>query len=68
MKNNLSAQEYKALVISIGESMGALINISQALYVDFPDILPKELKPSETTIEQSSVLNRNRRRSRRQKP
>jgi hypothetical protein len=45
MKNNLSTQEYAALIGHIGESMGELIDISTSLHKTFPDIIPKELKP-----------------------
>jgi hypothetical protein len=45
MKNNLSDAEYKSLIMSIGESMAALIDISSALQARFPDIIPKELLP-----------------------
>jgi hypothetical protein len=45
MKNNLSDEEYKNQLISIGKSIGALIEISKYLYSRFPDICPKELQP-----------------------
>jgi hypothetical protein len=45
MKNNLSDDEFSRLVISIGESMSALIDISTHLHSSFPDIVPKELIP-----------------------
>jgi hypothetical protein len=45
MKNNLSPEEFSEAVISIGESMGALIDISSSLHSKFPDIVPKELLP-----------------------
>jgi hypothetical protein len=45
MKNNLSDQEFSKLVLSIGESMAALIDISTHLHSRFPDIVPKELLP-----------------------
>jgi hypothetical protein len=45
MKSNLSDPEYKRLVISIGNSMAALIDISSALHAEFPDITPKEMVP-----------------------
>jgi hypothetical protein len=46
MKNNLSEQDYSELVRSIGKSMGALIDISQALHKRYPDIVPNELRPT----------------------
>jgi hypothetical protein len=46
MKDNLSAEEFSALVKMIGRSMGALVDLSQSLYADFPDIVPKELRPA----------------------
>lgn len=45
MKNNLSPEEFSEAVISIGKSMGALIDISSSLHSKFPDIVPKELLP-----------------------
>lgn len=48
MKNNLSAPEYTALIGHIGASMGELIDISTSLHQQFPDIFPKELRPSGT--------------------
>ena len=45
MKNNLSDEEFSHLVISIGKSMSALIDISTHLHSNFPDIVPKELIP-----------------------
>jgi hypothetical protein len=46
MKNNLPSQEYDALIVHIGGSMGELIDISTSLHRQFPDIIPKELKPT----------------------
>src|SRR6266436_126757 len=46
MKNNLSPSEYSRLIKCIGESMAALGDLSNALYSEFPDIVPKELRPS----------------------
>ncbi|MGA2492040.1 MAG: hypothetical protein ABSF67_03715 [Roseiarcus sp.] len=46
MKNNLSSQEYDALIVRIGGSMGELIDISTSLHKQFPDIIPNELKPA----------------------
>ena len=48
MKNNLSPQEYDSLIGYIGGSMGELIDISTSLHKQFPDIIPKELKPVAT--------------------
>jgi hypothetical protein len=45
MKNNLSEDEFKKHVTSIGGSMAALIDISNHLYSLFPDIVPAELQP-----------------------
>ena len=44
MKNNLSSQEYDALIGHIGGSMGELVDISTSLHKQFPDIVPNELK------------------------
>jgi len=46
MKNNLPSQDYDVLIKYIGGSMGELIDISTSLHKTFPDIVPKELKPS----------------------
>ncbi|MGO9773129.1 MAG: hypothetical protein ACLPSW_27000 [Roseiarcus sp.] len=46
MKNNLPSTEYDALIGHIGGSMGELIDISTSLHKQFPDIIPRELKPS----------------------
>jgi hypothetical protein len=43
MKNNLSPEEFADLVLSIGKSMSALIDISSSLHSRFPDIIPREL-------------------------
>ena len=45
MRKNLSESESQLFVRSIGESMAALLDISTALYKQFPDIIPKELRP-----------------------
>lgn len=47
MKNNLSPEEYERYIYSIGTSAAELIDISNALYKEFPDIIPEELKPEE---------------------
>jgi hypothetical protein len=51
MKNNLSSEEFAKQVRLIGESMGALVEISCFLHSRFPDITPKELLPSVDDIE-----------------
>lgn len=45
MKRNLSSKEFSDLVLSIGKSMPALIDISSYLLSRFPDIIPRELLP-----------------------
>jgi hypothetical protein len=45
MKNNLSSEEFTDVVLSIGKSMSALIDISSYLHSKFPDIVSKELLP-----------------------
>ena len=45
MKNNLPEDEYSKLVMSIGESMSAVVDLSMSLYSQFPDIVPVELQP-----------------------
>jgi hypothetical protein len=45
MKNNLSPEEFAALIRSIGKSMGGLTELSSFLHSKFPDITPKELLP-----------------------
>lgn len=45
MKNNLSAEEYRRLVKLVGQSMAALVDLSRSLHSEFPDIIPKELRP-----------------------
>ena len=45
MKNNLSSEEFSDVVLSIGKSMSALIDISSSLHSKFPDIVSKELLP-----------------------
>ncbi len=44
MKNNLSEQESRKYIRHIGNSMAELFEISQDLYNQFPDIIPKELR------------------------
>jgi hypothetical protein len=45
LKNNLSSEEFSELVLSIGKSMSALIDISSSLHSRFPDTTPRELLP-----------------------
>jgi hypothetical protein len=45
MKGNLPREKYSQLIRCIGESMSALIDISDHLHSEFPDIVPKELQP-----------------------
>jgi hypothetical protein len=45
MKNNLSPDEFANLVVSIGSSMGELIELSSFLHSKFPNITPKEILP-----------------------
>ena len=45
MKGNLSKKEYSKLIKSIGESMGAVVELSNSLHAAHPDIVPKELRP-----------------------
>ena len=47
MKNNLTEEEYSGFIVLVGRSMAATIDISEALYSRFPEIEPKELRPSE---------------------
>jgi hypothetical protein len=44
-KMNLDDEEYKVIARQIGEAMGAIYEISNQLYSQYPDILPDELKP-----------------------
>jgi hypothetical protein len=46
MKNNLSDEEYSNVIKSIGQSMAALADVSTYLHSIFPDIVPKELRPT----------------------
>ena len=46
MKENLPQEEFAKLVKSIGQSMAALMDISQAIYAQHPDIVPDELRPT----------------------
>jgi hypothetical protein len=45
MKNNLSSEEFSEVVLSLGKSLSALIDISASLHSKFIDITPKELLP-----------------------
>jgi hypothetical protein len=46
VKNNCTEKEFKAIVRLIGSSMGGTIDISNSLYKEHPDIVPRELKPA----------------------
>jgi hypothetical protein len=46
MKNNFNPQEYDALVIHVGGAMAELIDISTSLHKQFPEIVPRELRPA----------------------
>ncbi|HEV3111335.1 MAG TPA: hypothetical protein VGY99_12655 [Candidatus Binataceae bacterium] len=41
---DLSDEEFKKYVQFIGRSMGETVKISDRLYKEFPDIVPRELK------------------------
>jgi hypothetical protein len=43
-KNNCTEQEFKRIARLIGSSMGGTIDISNALYEEHPDIVPRELR------------------------
>jgi hypothetical protein len=45
MKNNLLEHEYSELVRPIARAMAELIEISESVHSDFPDIVPKEMIP-----------------------
>lgn len=47
MKDNLSEEKYASLIQFVGQSMAETVYLSRALYSDFPDIVPKELRPPE---------------------
>lgn len=47
MKNNLSDEDYKKYLYLIGQSMGTLTDISIGLHTTYPDITPKELRPTD---------------------
>jgi hypothetical protein len=48
MRNNFSPQEYDALIGHIGGAMAELVDISTSLHKQFPDIVPRELKPDQS--------------------
>ncbi len=43
MKGTLQPDEFKALVVFIGEAMGGTVELSNRLYQAYPDITPPEL-------------------------
>ena len=43
MKGALSADEFKGLIVHIGEAMGGTVALSTSLYEAFPDIIPPGL-------------------------
>ena len=47
MQNNLSPEEFSDMILSIGKSMSALVDISSVLHSKFPNSIPKELLPSD---------------------
>jgi uroporphyrinogen-III decarboxylase len=44
VKNNCTEAESKRIIRQIGAAMGETIDISNALYQEHPDIVPRELK------------------------
>jgi hypothetical protein len=44
-KNNCTEKEFRQIVRLIGSSMAETIEISNALYKEHPDIVPRELQP-----------------------
>lgn len=47
LKSNISADEYREEVRFIGQAMASLVDMSNSLYMKFPDIVPKEFKRRE---------------------
>jgi hypothetical protein len=45
VNNNCSEAEFKRIARQIGAAMGWTIDISNALYQEHPDIVPRELQP-----------------------
>jgi hypothetical protein len=45
VKNNCTEPESKRIIRQIGATMGETIDISNALYREHPDIVPRELRP-----------------------
>ena len=45
-KNNCTEAEFKRIVRQIGATMAETIEISNALYQEHPDIVPRELQPT----------------------
>ena len=46
VKNNCTEAEFKRIVRQIGASMAETIEISNALHKEYPDIVPRELRPT----------------------
>jgi hypothetical protein len=46
VKNNCTEKEFKQIVRLIGSSMGGTIEMSESLYKEHPDIVPRELRPT----------------------
>ena len=46
VKNNCAEAEFKRIVRQIGTTMAETIEISNALYQEHPDIVPRELRPT----------------------
>jgi len=49
MKGNLPPDDFKRHAVRVGEAMDALIEISNELYLLYPDTVPKELAPPMTS-------------------
>jgi hypothetical protein len=45
VKNNCTEEEAQRIIRLIGSAMAGTIDISEALYKEQPDIVPRELKP-----------------------
>lgn len=45
MKNNMTNAEFEALRMHAAKTAGEMHELSQSLYAQFPDIVPKELIP-----------------------
>ena len=44
-KANLTDEEYSRVAGEVGIALGAVYQISTALYEEFPDIIPAEMRP-----------------------